>query len=128
MEFMAIVIPADPGVEAGKMPDLETMKRMGEFNQELTDAGVLMGLNGLHPSSTGTRLSFKGGKVIATDGPFIESRELIGGYWIWNVKSKEEALYWAKRAPMNDGDLIELRQIWDQADFALAMEEGGQTA
>ncbi len=123
MEFMVIVYPGDPAVEAGKLPDEETMIKMGEFNKELAEAGVLMDMNGLQPSSKGARVRFSDGSPIVTDGPFIESRELVGGYWIWKVGSKEEAVSWAKRAPMLHGEVLELRQIYSPEDFASAVAE-----
>ncbi len=123
MEFMVIVYPGDPAVEAGKLPDEETMIKMGEFNKELAAAGVLVDMNGLHPSSKGARIRFSNGAALVTDGPFIESRELVGGYWIWKVASKEEAVNWAKRAPMLHGEVLELRQIYAPEDFASAVAE-----
>lgn len=88
-----------------------------KFNEELTKAGVLVTLDGLHPVAKGARVSFKGGKAKVTDGPFIESKEVIGGFWMINVKSKEEAVSWAQRVPAAEGDVIELRQVFEMSDF-----------
>ncbi len=110
-------------MEAGKLPSEETLIKMGEFNKALADAGVLIDMNGLKPSSNGARVSFSQGTAVVTDGPFIESRELVGGYWIWKVGSKEEAVSWAKRAPMLSGEILELRQIYAPEDFASEVAE-----
>src|SRR2546428_10935800 len=90
---------------------------MTKYNESLTKAGVLLGLDGLHPPAKGTRVKFVGGKPKVTDGPFTESKELVGGYWMIQVKSQEEAVEWAKRAPMLDGDIIEVRQVQEIEDF-----------
>ena len=92
MRFMVLMIPGDKNVESGAMPDPASIAAMMKYNQELADAGVLLALDGLHPSSKGARVAFAGGKRTVTDGPFTEARELIGGYWLWQVKSKEEAI------------------------------------
>jgi hypothetical protein len=119
MRFMVLVQPGNPkGYEGGEMPDPGLIERMMAFNEEIVKAGVLLGGDGLHPSSKGARIAFaKGGKKTVTDGPFTEARELVGGYWLWQVKSKEEALEWARRAPMEDGAVLELRQIFEPEDF-----------
>jgi hypothetical protein len=125
---MALMIPGDRKTyESGGMPDEKLVAKMMKFNEDLAKAGVLLALDGLHPSTKGARLSFAGGKPTVTDGPFTEARELIGGYWLWQVKSKEEAVEWAKRCPTVDGDTIELRQVFDIADFAPELAEGAQT-
>ena len=90
---------------------------MTKFNDALTNAGVLLSLDGLQPSSKGARVSFSGGKPTVTDGPFTEAKEVIGGYWIIQVKSKEEAVEWASRCPAADGDVIEVRQVYEMSDF-----------
>ena len=120
MRFMMIV-KASKDSEAGKMPSQELLAAMGKYNEELMKAGVLVDLTGLQPTSKGARIQFKGGKPTVVDGPFAETRELIGGYWIINVKSREEAIEWAKRAPAphgNDQDgEIEVRQFFELDDF-----------
>jgi hypothetical protein len=121
MRFMMIV-KANKDSEAGKMPSAELFAAMGKYNEELLKAGVLVDLSGLQPTSKGARIKFSKGKKTIIDGPFAETKELIGGYWIINVKSREEALEWAKRAPapfgeMEDGE-IELRQFYELEDFA----------
>ena len=118
MRFMLLVIPK--GYEkAGTdfVPPADLVAKMTKFNESLTKAGVLLGLDGLHPPIKGTRVKFAGGKPRVTDGPFTESKELVGGYWMIQVKSKEEAVEWAKRAPMQDGDIIEVRQVQELSEF-----------
>jgi hypothetical protein len=113
MRFMLFVYPGetDPG------PTLERVQAMNRYNEELTRAGALLALDGLHPPATATRLTFKGdGRPTVTDGPFTEAKELVGGYWIIQARSKEEAVEWASRAPIGDGT-IEVRQIAEAADF-----------
>src|SRR6186713_275546 len=118
MRFMMLMIPK--GYEKatpGTMPDTKGVERMMKYNESLQKAGVLLALDGLHPPSMGTRISYAGGKAKATDGPFTEAKECIGGYWMIQVKSKEEAVEWAKRAPMGENELIEVRQVQEMADF-----------
>ena len=121
MRFMMIV-KASKDSEAGKMPSEELLTSMGKYNEELMKAGALVDLSGLHPSSKGARIKFSGGKRTVIDGPFAETKDLIGGYWIIEVKSKAEAIEWAKRAPAPHGERadgeIELRQIFEMDDFA----------
>jgi hypothetical protein len=121
---MVLVYPGNiKGYEAGQMPDPELLEKMGKFNEELVEAGVMLSGEGLHPSSKGARVHFSGhGKKSVTDGPFAETKELIGGFWIWQVKSKEEALEWAKRAPMEEGATLELRQLFEPSDFGPEVE------
>jgi hypothetical protein len=120
MRFMMIV-KANKDSEAGKMPSEELLSAMGKYNEELMKAGVLLDLSGLQPSSKGVRIKFSGGKKTVVDGPFTESKELIGGYWIIQVKSREEAIEWAKRAPNPAGEgkegEIEIRQFFELDDF-----------
>jgi hypothetical protein len=120
MKFMMIV-KASKDSEAGKMPSEELLSAMGKYNEELMKAGVLLDGAGLHPSSKGTRIKFSGGKRTIIDGPFTETKELIAGYWIIQVKSREEAIEWAKRAPAphegGEGE-IEVRQFFELDDFA----------
>jgi len=121
MRFMMIV-KASKESEAGMMPGEELLAAMGKYNEELMKAGVLVDLSGLHPTSKGARVRFSGGKRTVIDGPFAETKELIGGYWIIRVKSKEEAIEWARRAPAPHGEgqdgEIEIRQIFELEDFA----------
>jgi hypothetical protein len=93
------------------MPDAKAVERMMKYNEELQKAGVLLALDGLHPPAAGARVSFSGGKPTVTDGPFAEAKEVVGGYWMIQVRSKEEAIEWATRAPMGDNELIEVRQV-----------------
>jgi hypothetical protein len=122
MRFMMIV-KACKDSEAGKMPSEELLNAMRKYNEELMKAGALVDLQGLHPSSKGARIKFSGGKRTLIDGPFAETKDLIGGYWIIQVKSREEAIEWAKRAPAPHGDNsdgeIEIRQIFEMEDFPL---------
>lgn len=118
MRFMMLVIPkAYEKVGADFVPPADLVARMTKYNESLTKAGILLGLDGLTPPVKGTRVKFAGGTPKAIDGPFTESKELVGGYWIIQVKSKEEAVEWAKRAPMLDGDIIEVRQVQEIEDF-----------
>jgi hypothetical protein len=98
-------------------PDAESMARMSRFNDELRKAGALIALDGLHPLTTGARVAFSGGKTTVTDGPRVEAREVVGGYWLINVKSKQEAIDWMKRCPAQDGDVIEIREVFEFADL-----------
>jgi hypothetical protein len=116
MRFM-VIVKADKNSEAGVMPSHEILAAMGEYNEELVKAGVLLGADGLHPSSKGARVKFEGSKRTVTDGPFAESKELIAGYWIWKVASKQEAVDWLKRAPFDGGMEVELRQIFEMEEF-----------
>ena len=125
MRFMMLMIPrvyqpdAPAGEKAGEgfAPDAEIVAQMTKYNEELAKAGALIALDGLQPSSKGARISFTGGKRIVTDGPFIETKEVVGGYWMIQVNSKEEAIEWAKRCPAQDGDVIEVRQVFEMSDF-----------
>lgn len=118
MRFM-IIVKADKNSEAGVMPSEKLLTDMGKFNEELAKAGVMLAGDGLQPSSKGTRVKFSGDKRIVTDGPFAETKELIAGFWIWQVKSKEEAIEWVKRCPppMEGESVIEIRQIFEADDF-----------
>jgi hypothetical protein len=118
MRFMMLMIPKGyEKADAGARPDAKAVAAMMKYNEELTKAGVLLALDGLHPPATGARIAFSGGKPKVTDGPFTEAKELLGGYWMIQVRSKEEAVEWASRCPANDGDLIEVRQVFEMADF-----------
>src|SRR6184192_2906732 len=116
MRFM-VIVKANKDSEAGVMPSEQILAAMGKYNEELAKAGVMLAGEGLHPSSKGARVKFSGGKRTVTDGPFPETKELIAGYWLWRVKSREEALEWLKRAPFDGGTEIELRQVFEAEDF-----------
>ena len=119
MQFM-IMVKASKDSEAGVMPDEKLLAAMGKFNEELVKAGVMLAGEGLHPSSKGARVRFSGAKRTVVDGPFAETKELVAGFWIWQVKSKEEAIEWVKRSPnpFPGGDSeIEIRQIFEAEDF-----------
>ncbi|MCA1562284.1 MAG: YciI family protein [Acidobacteria bacterium] len=118
MRFM-ILVKADKNSEAGVLPDEKLLKEMGKFNEELIKAGVMLAGDGLQPSSKGARVKFSGDKRTVIDGPFTETKELIAGYWLWQVKSKEEAIEWVKRCPNPTGaeSEIEIRQVYEDADF-----------
>lgn len=127
MRFMMLVIPEGYATAApGTMPDAKLVEQMMKYNQSLQQAGVLMTLDGLHPPSTGARVAFKGGKARITDGPFPETKEVLGGYWMLNVKSREEAIEWASRAPMLDGDIIEVRQVQEMEDFPADVKKAAE--
>jgi hypothetical protein len=118
MRFMMLVVSKEYAKAApGTAPDAKLVEQMTKYNQELTKAGVLLALDGLHPASMGARVSFSGGRAKATDGPFAEAKEVLGGYWMIQVKSKAEAIEWARRAPMPDGETIEIRQVQELSDF-----------
>ncbi len=116
MRFM-VLVKANKHSEAGVMPSQEILGKMGKFNEELVQAGVMQAGEGLHPSSKGFRVTWPGGKASIVDGPFIETKELIAGYWVWKVKSRAEAIDWIKRAPFGEGAEIEIRQIFEAEDF-----------
>jgi len=118
MRFMMLMIPKGYEKAApGTMPDAKAVAAMMKYNESLQQAGVLVGLDGLHPPSMGARVSFPGGKPKVTDGPFIETKEVLGGYWMIQVKSKEEAVKWASRCPASDNEVIEIRQVQEFSDF-----------
>ncbi len=118
MRFM-VLIKADDKSEAGVMPSEEVLTAMGKYNEELVKAGVMLAGEGLHPSSKGARVKFSGGGTTVIDGPFTETKELLGGFWLIQVKSKEEAIEWVKRVPNPDDDeaVIEIRQVFETEDF-----------
>ena len=120
MRFM-VIVKADKDSEAGKLPSPEVFEAMGKYNEELVKAGVMLAGEGLHPSSKGARVRFEGKKRTVIDGPFAETKELIAGFWLWQVKSKDEALEWLKRAPFDGGTEIELRQVYETSDFGDAV-------
>jgi len=117
MRFMMFIYPP-AGIDEGQWePTPEDVAAMMKYNEELTKAGVLLALDGLHPSSKGARVSRSGGNTTVTDGPFTEAKEVVGGYWVIQAKSKEEAVEWATRCPLSDGDVIEVRQVYEMEDF-----------
>ncbi len=118
MRFMMLVILKGYGKAApGFAPPADLVEKMTKYNESLTKAGVLLALDGLVPPSEGSRVSFSGGKPKVTDGPFAEAKEVVGGYWMIQVRSQEEAIEWAKRAPMPNGDVIEVRRVQEMEDF-----------
>jgi len=119
MRFMMLMIPAGyEKAKPGTMPDPKAVAAMMQYTESLQKAGVLLTLDGLHPPSMGARVSFAGGKPKVTDGPFAEAKEVIGGYWMIQVESKEEAIEWASRCPASNNEVIEVRQVQEFADFA----------
>jgi len=112
-----VIVKASPESEAGVLPDQKILAEMGKYNEELVKAGVMLAGEGLHASSKGARVKFSGDKRIVTDGPFAETKELIAGFWIWKVSSKQEAIDWLKRAPFGGGTEIEIRQVFEAEDF-----------
>jgi hypothetical protein len=112
-----VLVKADEQSEAGVMPSTELLAEMGKYNEELVKAGVMLAGEGLHPSSKGARVKFSGSQPTVTDGPFTEAKELIAGYWLWQVKSLDEAIEWVKRAPFGGGAEIEIRQVFETDDF-----------
>ena len=120
MRFM-VIVKADKNSEAGVLPDKKILTEMGKFNEELVKAGVMLAGEGLQPSSKGARVKFStSGKRIVTDGPFAETKELVAGFWLWQVKSKEEAIEWLKRAPFDQTE-VEIRQVFEADDFGPAL-------
>lgn len=117
MRFM-IIVKATPESEAGVMPPPDAFEAMGRFNEALISAGVLLAAEGLHPLSQGSRITSEAGRLIVRDGPFTEAKELIAGFWVISAKSRDEALEWVKRIPFADGETIELRRVYEAADFA----------
>ena len=124
MRFMMLMIPKGYETAApGTMPDAKAVAAMMKYNESLQKAGVLLALDGLHPPSMGARVSFRGGKPKVTDGPFAEAKEVLGGYWMIQVKSKEEAVEWASRCPASENEVIEVRQVQEFTDFPSDVQE-----
>jgi hypothetical protein len=124
MRFMMLMIPKGYETAApGTMPDTKAVAAMMKYNESLQKAGVLLALDGLHPPSMGARVSFQGGKPKVTDGPFAEAKEVLGGYWMIQVKSREEAIEWASRCPGGDNEVIEIRQVQEFSDFPADIQE-----
>jgi hypothetical protein len=116
MRFM-VIVKATPDSEAGVMPSKQLLTEMGKFNEELVKAGIMLAGEGLHPSSKGVRVRFSGNRRTVIDGPFAETKELIAGFWLWQVQSLEEAVEWLKRAPFDGDTEIEVRQVFEADDF-----------
>jgi hypothetical protein len=126
MRFMMLMIPKGyENSQPGTIPSAEAVAEMMRYNESLQKAGVLLALDGLHPPSTGVRVSFAGGKPRVTDGPFTEAKEVVGGYWMIQVKSKEEAVEWAKRCPGSENEVIEIRQVQEFEEFAPQVQKAG---
>lgn len=124
MRFMMLMIPG--GYEkagADVRPDPKAVEAMMKYNEELQKAGVLLALDGLHPPATGVRVTYKGGKPKVTDGPFAEAKEVLGGYWMIQVKSREEAIEWAKRIPGSENEMVEVRQVFEMNDFSQEVQK-----
>ncbi|CAN7370830.1 YciI family protein [Variovorax sp. LjRoot290] len=116
MRFM-VIVKASKDSEAGVMPTEQLLTEMGKYNEELVKAGVMLAGEGLQPSSKGARVRFEGKQRTVIDGPFSETKELVAGYWLWQVRSKDEAIEWLKRAPFTDNEEVELRQVFEMEDF-----------
>jgi hypothetical protein len=124
MRFMMLMIPKGyEKAQPGTMPDAKAVAAMMKYNEALQKAGVLLALDGLHPPSMGARVTFSGGKPKVTDGPFTEAKEVLGGYWMIQVKSKEEAVEWASRCPASDNEVIEVRQVLEMSEFPSDVQE-----
>jgi hypothetical protein len=119
MRFM-VLVKANKESEAGVLPDEKILTAMGKYNEELVKAGVMLAAEGLHASSKGARVRFDGATRTVTDGPFTETKELIAGFWLWQVRSREEAIEWLKRAPFDGGTEVEIRQVFEAEDFGPA--------
>lgn len=122
MRFM-VIVKANKDSEAGVLPDEKILGEMGKYNEELAKAGVLLTAEGLHASSKGTRVRFSGGKRTVIEGPFADTEQLVAGFWLWKVKSKEEAIEWLKRAPFQEGE-VEIRQVFETEEFAASDPTG----
>jgi hypothetical protein len=126
MRFMMLMIPGSHGgVPSGTLPDGAMIAAMGKYNESLHKAGILLALDGLHPPSAATRVSFEGKKATVTEAPFGEAKEVLSGYWMIQVRSKEEAVEWAKRCPAAEGDVIEVRQVLEVSDFPPELRKAG---
>lgn len=127
MRFMMLMIPKGYETAApGTMPDPKAVEAMMAYNKALQEAGVLLALDGLHPPSMGARVSFQGGKPLVTDGPFAEVKEILGGYWMIQVASKEAAIEWAKRCPASENEIIEIRQVQEFEDFPEDVQQAAE--
>jgi hypothetical protein len=127
MRFMMLMLPADQlDAAPDARPSAAAVEKMMRFNRSLQEAGVLLALDGLHPPSSGARVTTENGRVKVTDGPFAETREVVGGYWMIDVTSREEAVAWASRCPLAPGDTIEVRQVFEMADFPLDVQQAAE--
>jgi hypothetical protein len=127
MRFMMLMIPKGYETAApGTMPDPKAVEAMMKYNRQLQEAGVLVSLDGLHPPSAGVRVSFPQGKPVVTDGPFTETKEVIGGYWMIRVNSKVDAIEWAKRCPAGPNEVIEIRQVQEMEDFPADVQKAAE--
>jgi hypothetical protein len=127
MRFMMLMIPG--GYEkaaADARPDAKAVEAMMKYNESLQKAGILLSLDGLHPPASGARVTFKGGKPKVTDGPFAEAKEVLGGYWMIDVKSREEAIEWAKRIPGGENETVEVRQVFEMSDFPADVQKAAE--
>jgi hypothetical protein len=120
MRFL-VMVKGNTAYEAGAMPTRQELLEMDKFNDELVKAGIMLAGEGLHPSAKGVRIGYTGAKRTVRDGPFTEAKELVAGFWIWQVKSRAEALEWAKRIPFTNGEEVEIRQIFEAEDFGAAL-------
>lgn len=131
MRFMMFMIPAvyqgQQGTKADHVPPADAVERMMKYNEELANAGALISLEGLHSPAVGARVSYRGGKVTVTDGPFTESKEVVGGYWLIKASSREEAIAWAKKVPADDGDVVEVRRVFDMEDFPADVQKAADS-
>ena len=125
MRFMVLMYPSE-NAEKGALPDPKVFEAMMKYNDELAKAGVLLSLDGLQPTSKGARITWNAGKPIVTDGPFTEGKEIIGGYWMIQVKSKDEAIEWCKRIPPHDARKVELRQVFEMTDFPAEVQKAAE--
>jgi hypothetical protein len=123
MRFMIIIKTTPESEKKGAIPDPQFMAEMGKYNEELMKAGIVLAMDGLHPSSKGARVKFSGKSVTVTDGPFTEAKELVAGFWIWKLNSLEEAIEWVKRCPHDSDSEIEIRQVGEMEDFADVLTE-----
>jgi hypothetical protein len=127
MRFMMLMIPGGyETAKPGTVPDATAVAAMMKYNEELQKAGVLLALDGLHPPSMGARVTFRGGRAKVTDGPFAEAKEVLGGYWMIQVRSREEAIQWASRCPASENETIEVRQVQEMADFPADVQEAAK--
>jgi len=117
---VVVLVKANRDSEAGRMPTEEMLREMGAFNEQLVNAGIMLAGEGLHPTSKGKRVRFSGAQRTVIDGPFAETKELVAGFWIWKVKSMDEAVHWLKKAPFEDGAEVEIRPIFEAEDFGEA--------
>lgn len=127
MRFIMFMIPKGyETAESGAMPDADAVAAMMKYNQELQEAGVLLSLDGLHPPATGARVSFAGGRPLVTDGPFAQTTETVGGYWLLDVASRDDAIAWAKRCPAGDNEVIEVRRVQEMDDFPADVQKAAE--